>query len=87
MFASAAASLRQDHLPVPQTFIEVSPTSDTFSPFARHQRPASATNPIPFGDEEDNTSYAFQAQALRVPLSELGLAAMPCSGTRMDKLL
>lgn len=72
---------------VPQTFLEVWPNStDTF--FARH--PAGAqlafhTKWIPFGVEDDNGTFGFQARAISVPLASPVFSALPCQGARIEK--
>ena len=74
---------------VPQTFFEVWPNSkDTF--FGKH--PAGAqlalhakSALIPFGVEDDNGTFAFQARAISVPLASPAFSALPCQGARIEK--
>jgi hypothetical protein len=75
---------------VPQTFIEVWPNSkDSFFnliPGALAQLKAHEIgNPLPFGSDDDMSSYAFQARSIPVPFASETLAALPCGETRMDK--
>jgi hypothetical protein len=75
---------------VPQTFIEVWPNSkDSFfslipgalAQLKLHQ----VTNGAPFGTDDDQSSYAFQARSIPVPFSFITLAPLPCGDTRIDK--
>ncbi len=75
---------------VPQTFIEVWPNPrDSFFalwPGAQIQLAAHAVGAvIPFGADDENSSYAFHARAIPVPLAFPLLAPLPCGGTRIDK--
>jgi hypothetical protein len=75
---------------VPQTFIEVWPNSKnsffTSIPGALVQLKAhEAFNFIPFGSDDDQSSYAFQARAIPVPFGMVTLAPLPCGDTRVDK--
>jgi len=72
---------------VPQTFIEVWPDSgDSF--FKMH--PAAFqlglhSGALPFGAEDDNGTFSFQAHAIAVPLASPPFGALPCGGARFDK--
>ena len=74
---------------VPQTFIEVWPESkDTF--FGQH--PAGAQLALhhigsskPFGADDEEGSFSFQARAIAVPLSSEVFDVLPCQGGRTDK--
>ena len=74
---------------VPQTFFEIWPNSkDTF--FGQHPAGAQLALhhtgiPLPFGVEDDNASFAFQARAISVPLASTVLSPLPCGGTRSEK--
>ena len=73
---------------VPQTFLEVWPDSkDTF--FGQHPAAAQLALhhtgiPIPFGVEDDNGTFAFQARSLAVPLASPVFSALPCQGARAE---
>ncbi|MGK5084523.1 type IV secretion system DNA-binding domain-containing protein [Bdellovibrionota bacterium FG-1] len=73
---------------VPQTFFEVWPNS-TGTFFDQH--PAGAqlalhkvSSAVPFGVEDDNGTFAFQARSIAVPLGAATLSTLPCQGARMD---
>ena len=75
---------------VPQTFIEVWPnTKDSFFsmlPGALVQlKSHQITGALPFGVNDEQSSYAFQARAIPVPLANTALQTLPCGETRIDK--
>ena len=73
---------------VPQTFLEVWPNSkDTF--FGQHPAAAQLALhhtgvPIPFGVEDDNGTFAFQARSIAVPLASPVFSTLPCQGARSE---
>ncbi len=74
---------------VPQTFIEVWPDSrDSFftsHPAAVQLAAHSIGSALPFGVEDDNSTFTFQARAIAVPLSSPVFTPLPCQGARLDK--
>ncbi len=75
---------------IPQTFIEVWPnTKDSYFslvPGALAQLKAHAiTSPLPFGVDDSQSSYSFQARAIPVPFGFPTLTPLPCGEARLDK--
>jgi len=73
---------------VPQTFIEVHPHGGTSYfkslPLAGTQLASLPDQGIPFGSEDDNGSYSFQAHSIAVPFGSY-MNMLPCGGTRPEK--
>jgi hypothetical protein len=73
---------------VPQSFIEVHPHGGTSYfkslPLAAAQLSSLPDQGIPFGSEDDNGSYSFQAHSIAVPFGSY-MNMLPCGGTRPEK--
>ena len=73
---------------VPQTFMEVWPNSkDTF--FGQHPAGAQlkahlSKTLLPFGVEDDNATFDFQARSIAVPLANPVFGTLACGGARSD---